>query len=81
MSKPVHDADKAFALAQVEDATLPVGLDEKAQQARQQGGDYSGAVAKTDQAEISLVRKLDYRMMPTLFVMYFLCVDPLVCST
>lgn len=41
--------------------------DEKAQQ-----GDYSGAVAKTDKAEIALVRKLDMRIMPALFCMYFL---------
>lgn len=27
------------------------------------GGDYSGAVAKTDPAEIALVRKLDYMIM------------------
>lgn len=36
------------------------------------GADYSGAVAKTDPAEIALVRKLDYRIMPSLFCMYFL---------
>lgn len=35
-------------------------------------GDYSGAVAKTDKAEIALVRKLDMRIMPALFCMYFL---------
>lgn len=34
--------------------------------------DYSGAVKKTDPAEIRLVRKLDYRIMPTLWAMYFL---------
>ena len=32
-----------------------------------EGADYSGAVAKTDPAEIALVRKLDYRIMPALF--------------
>jgi hypothetical protein len=37
-----------------------------------QVGDYSGAVAKTDELEIALVRKLDWRIMPTLFAMYFL---------
>lgn len=37
-------------------------------------GDYSGAVAKTDEAEIRLVRKLDLRIMPTLWAMYFLWV-------
>lgn len=41
--------------------------DEKTKQ-----GDYSGAVAKTDKAEIALVRKLDMRIMPALFCMYFL---------
>jgi hypothetical protein len=35
-------------------------------------GDYSGAVQKTDRAEIALVRKLDMRIMPALFCMYFL---------
>ena len=34
--------------------------------------DYSGAVKKTDPEEIRLVRKLDYRIMPTLWAMYFL---------
>jgi len=36
--------------------------------------DYSGAAAKTDPKEIALVRKLDYRIMPALFCMYFLYV-------
>lgn len=34
--------------------------------------DYSGAVAKTDQEEIDLVWKMDKRIMPTLWAMYFL---------
>ena len=34
--------------------------------------DYTGAVAKTDPEEIALVRKLDYRIMPALFCLYFL---------
>ena len=38
----------------------------------QENGDYSGAVAKTDQDEINLVRKMDFRIMPTLWAMYFL---------
>jgi hypothetical protein len=37
-----------------------------------EGVDYTGAHAKTDPAEIALVRKLDYRIMPALFCMYFL---------
>lgn len=40
--------------------------------AKQPGVDYSGAAAKSDTAEIALVRKLDYRIMPTLWSMYFL---------
>ncbi|KAE9582554.1 Major facilitator-type transporter hxnP [Colletotrichum fructicola] len=38
----------------------------------QAGGDYSGAVKKTSAEEIALVRKLDWRIMPTLWAMYFL---------
>ncbi|KAI4617781.1 hypothetical protein J4E83_006113 [Alternaria metachromatica] len=34
--------------------------------------DYTGAEAKTDPEEIALVRKIDWRLMPTLCVMYFL---------
>ncbi|KAI1939176.1 hypothetical protein LOZ53_002004 [Ophidiomyces ophidiicola] len=45
--------------------------DEKAT-AKEQKRDYAGAVEKTDPEEIRLVRKLDYRIMPTLFAMYFL---------
>ncbi|KAH7122656.1 major facilitator superfamily domain-containing protein [Dendryphion nanum] len=35
-------------------------------------GDYTGAEAKTDPEEIRLVRKIDWRLMPTLCIMYFL---------
>jgi hypothetical protein len=42
---------------------------------RNPDADYTGAVAKTDPAEIALVRKLDYRIMPALFCMYFLYVS------
>lgn len=34
--------------------------------------DYSGAAKKSDPAEIALVRKLDMRIMPTLWAMYFM---------
>lgn len=34
--------------------------------------DYAGATQKTDPIEIALVKKLDYRIMPTLWAMYFL---------
>lgn len=37
-----------------------------------EGADYSGAVAKSSPEEIQLVRKLDWRIMPTLWAMYFL---------
>lgn len=48
---------------------LEVAMDEDE---RSKQGDYSGAVAKTDEVEIALVRKLDMRIMPALFCMYFL---------
>lgn len=35
-------------------------------------GDYAGATAKSDPVEIALVRKLDIRIMPTLWAMYFM---------
>lgn len=35
-------------------------------------GDYSGAVKKSDPAEIKLVKKLDIRIMTILWAMYFL---------
>lgn len=35
-------------------------------------GDYSGAVGKSDPREIVLVKKLDFRIMPCLWAMYFL---------
>ena len=41
---------------------------------QQQKGDYSGAVAKTDEVEIALVKKLDRRILPILWAMYFLLV-------
>lgn len=34
--------------------------------------DYSGAATKSDPREIALVRKLDMRIMPTLWAMYFM---------
>ncbi|KFY29700.1 hypothetical protein V494_08541 [Pseudogymnoascus sp. VKM F-4513 (FW-928)] len=39
---------------------------------RQDDVDYSGAATKSDPAEIALVRKLDMRIMPTLWAMYFM---------
>ena len=37
-----------------------------------QNVDYSGATAKTDPKEIALVRKLDWWIMPILWLMYWL---------
>jgi hypothetical protein len=34
--------------------------------------DYAGATAKTNPVEIALVRKLDLRIMPALWAMYFM---------
>lgn len=34
--------------------------------------DYAGAISKSDPVEIALVRKLDWRIMPTLWAMYFM---------
>ncbi|KAL4767388.1 major facilitator superfamily domain-containing protein [Aspergillus nidulans var. acristatus] len=53
----------------VEHAPPSVIDDEKASRSR---GDYSGAVTKTDPKEIKLVRKLDRRVMPIVWAMYFL---------
>lgn len=63
-----HDMEKNGTL-QVDNVTAP-GQDLKASGTNE--GDYSGAVEKTDPAEIALVRKLDMRIMPALFCMYFL---------
>lgn len=35
-------------------------------------GDYSGAVSKNNAAEIALCRKLDRRILPILWAMYYL---------
>ncbi|GMF68469.1 unnamed protein product [Aspergillus oryzae] len=50
----------------IEDVQSLKHADEKAQ------GDYAGATAKTDPREIRLVRKLDMRIMPILWAMYFM---------
>lgn len=41
-------------------------------QVEKKRADYSGARAKSDPAEIALVRKLDRRILPMLWAMYFL---------
>lgn len=55
---------KEVADSQIEYANSLKVADEK--------GDYSGATAKTDAREIALVRKLDMRIMPIMWAMYFL---------
>lgn len=55
----------------VETSTNDGIFDKEAGVARE-GADYSGAVEKTSPEEIALVRKLDFRIMPTLWCMYFL---------
>jgi hypothetical protein len=61
--KSIEDSSKLA----IEDVDTTEELHEKSA-----NRDYAGAAAKTDPAEIKLVRKLDYRILPTLFVMYFL---------
>lgn len=46
--------------------------DEKYPDEKAVNTDYSGATKKTDPAEIKLVKKLDYRIMPILWAMYFM---------
>ncbi|EEP77549.1 conserved hypothetical protein [Uncinocarpus reesii 1704] len=58
------------ALDDVEVDPLPASTEKDI--AQQKNRDYAGAAAKTDPKEIKLVRKLDRRIMPTLFAMYFL---------
>jgi len=61
--------DKAHA-EMVDDGPNTITVDEKPVVSK--AYDYSGAAGKTDPAEIALVRKLDMRIMPTIWAMYFL---------
>ena len=56
------------------DSFVEVAVDETGEKkaAARDGADYSGAVEKSSPEEIRLVRKLDLRIMPTLWCMYFL---------
>jgi hypothetical protein len=65
----IHDPEKNTSLHVDDVASSEKDLKHEAPL---EGADYTGAVAKTDPAEIALVRKLDYRIMPALFCMYFL---------
>lgn len=60
--QPQHDLESK----PVENFIEVSGDDEKGGVA-QPGADYSGAVSKTSAEEIALVRKLDLRIMPTLW--------------
>jgi len=53
-------------------AEVEVAWSGKARTEDEPKGDYSGAVAKTDKVEIALVKKLDRRILPVLWAMYFL---------
>ena len=65
----VHNDTEKTAVYEVESFDQSIA---DARRIAAEDGDYSGAVAKTDQKEIALVRKLDLRIMPTLWAMYFL---------
>ncbi|KAI3553098.1 major facilitator superfamily transporter [Colletotrichum abscissum] len=47
-------------------------MDEKPVPQDEENRDWTGSAKKTDPEEIKLVRKLDWRIMPTLCIMYFL---------
>ena len=51
---------------------VEVAYSDKTRAEAEPKGDYSGAVAKTDKVEIALVKKLDRRILPVLWAMYFL---------
>ncbi|RYP37776.1 hypothetical protein DL767_002791 [Monosporascus sp. MG133] len=53
-------------------STDSVIMDEKPAATEGEVVDYTGTRKKTDPVEIALVRKLDWRIMPTLCIMYFL---------
>ena len=65
-SLDTSSVEKPKMASHEEDPEIPM----KAQP--QDQGDYAGAVTKTDPLEIALVRKLDIRIMPTLWAMYFM---------
>lgn len=64
-SKSVRDSEPAIKeYGEKVDVFSTMSHNEKAQaEGGLPEGDYSGASAKTDPAEIALVRKLDYRIM------------------
>ncbi|KAJ0114087.1 vitamin h transporter [Diaporthe amygdali] len=67
VKQPQHDLE-----SKPNDTFVEVSGDDEKGGVVQPGADYSGAIAKTSAEEIALVRKLDLRIMPTLWCMYFL---------
>ncbi|KAK7732593.1 hypothetical protein SLS63_004848 [Diaporthe eres] len=65
--QPQHDLE-----SKPDENFIEVSGDDEKGGGPQPGADYSGAVKKTSPEEIALVRKLDMRIMPTLWCMYFL---------
>ena len=64
-----NDAEKPTAVTHLEDKT-ELGPDKHVVA---QNADYTGAEAKTDPAEIALVRKIDWRLMVRIHLL--LCLD------
>lgn len=60
--QPQHDLE-----SKPDDNFIEVSGDDEKGGLPQPGADYSGAVKKTSPEEIALVRKLDMRIMPTLW--------------
>ncbi|OJD09418.1 hypothetical protein ACJ73_10334, partial [Blastomyces percursus] len=69
MANTRYDEKDAVVSADTSKETMDESLPEKGVAVNR---DYAGAAEKTDPEEIRLVRKLDFRIMPMLVVMYFL---------
>ncbi|EMD59637.1 hypothetical protein GGP41_008581 [Bipolaris sorokiniana] len=65
---PVEPTDEKPAIISHIDDKSEIGTEKHASAA----ADYTGAERKSDPEEIALVKKIDWRLMPTLMVMYFL---------
>lgn len=60
--QPQHDLE-----SKPDENFIEVSGDDEKGRVAEPGADYSGAVKKTSAEEIALVRKLDLRIMPTLW--------------
>lgn len=58
--------------ADIADKPMVLNIEQTEDQKVYPAVDYAGASSKIDPAEIALVRKLDLRIMPALWAMYFL---------